>query len=102
MTVMGVKPYGGVRAYGSWSESLGPQQRVGEVKEEAERDETGERIVEDHGSPPLTTARRRRCSQSRLRKRPGLGRASGCPAWKCSLLRQRAQDNACSRRGELR
>jgi hypothetical protein len=31
------------------SEPLGPQQSVGEVKQQAQRDETGEGIIEDHG-----------------------------------------------------
>ena len=35
------------------SEALGPQQRVGQVEQQAERDEAGERIIEDHGSAPL-------------------------------------------------
>jgi len=30
------------------SEPLGPQQRVGEIHQQAERDGTGERIIEDH------------------------------------------------------
>src|SRR6266568_6987594 len=34
------------------SEPLGPQQRVGEVEQEAERDGAGERIIEDHGPLP--------------------------------------------------
>ena len=29
-------------------EAFGPQQRVGEVEQEAERDEAGERVIEDH------------------------------------------------------
>jgi len=37
------------------SEPLGPQQRVGEIEQEAERDGAGERIVEDHG--PLRHSR---------------------------------------------
>ena len=35
------------------SEALGPQQRVSQVEQQAERDEAGERIVEHHGSAPL-------------------------------------------------
>jgi hypothetical protein len=35
------------------SEAFGPQQRVGEVEQQAERDETGERIIEGHGAAPL-------------------------------------------------
>ena len=35
------------------SEALGPQQRVGEVEQQAERDEAGERIIEGHGAAPL-------------------------------------------------
>src|SRR5712672_3283299 len=35
------------------SEALGPQQRVGQVEQQAERDEAGERIIEDHGFAPL-------------------------------------------------
>ena len=35
------------------SEALGPQQRVGQVEQQAQRHEPGERIVEDHGSAPL-------------------------------------------------
>src|SRR6185436_20081986 len=35
------------------SEALGPQQRVGQVKQQAERYETGERVIEDHGLAPL-------------------------------------------------
>ena len=35
------------------SEALGPQQRVGQVKQQAQRDEAGERIIEDHGFAPL-------------------------------------------------
>ena len=34
------------------SEPLRPQQRVGEVEQQAYRDETGERIIEDHGGAP--------------------------------------------------
>ena len=37
------------------SEPLGPQQRVGEIDQEAERDGAGERIIEDHG--PLRYSR---------------------------------------------
>jgi len=32
------------------SEALGAQQGVGEIKEKAERDEAGERVIEDHRS----------------------------------------------------
>ena len=35
------------------SEPFRPQQRVGQVKQQAERDEAGERIIEDHGFAPL-------------------------------------------------
>jgi len=35
------------------SEALGPQQRVGQVEQQAERNEAGERIIEDHGLAPL-------------------------------------------------
>jgi hypothetical protein len=35
-----------------WSEPLRPQQRIGEVEQQAYRDETGERIIEDHGGAP--------------------------------------------------
>ena len=35
------------------SELLRPKQRVGQIKQEAERDGAGERIVEDHGTGPL-------------------------------------------------
>ena len=35
------------------SETFRPQQRVGQVEQQAERDEAGERIIEDHGSAPL-------------------------------------------------
>jgi hypothetical protein len=31
------------------SEPLGPQQRVGEVKQQAQGDEAGERVIENHG-----------------------------------------------------
>jgi hypothetical protein len=41
------------RDHGAPSEALGPQQRVGQVEQQAERDEAGERIVEGHGSAPL-------------------------------------------------
>ena len=34
-------------------EALGPQQCVGEVEQQAERDEAGERVIEDHRSLPL-------------------------------------------------
>ena len=34
------------------SEPLGPQQGVGQVKQQAQRDETGEGIIEDHGRSP--------------------------------------------------
>jgi hypothetical protein len=37
----------------SLSEPLGPQQGVGEIDEDAEGHEAGERIVEDHFSSPL-------------------------------------------------
>jgi hypothetical protein len=32
--------------------SLGPQQRVGQVKQQAQGDDAGERIIEDHGCSP--------------------------------------------------
>jgi len=35
------------------SEAFRPQQRVGQVEQQAERDEAGERIIEGHGSAPL-------------------------------------------------
>ena len=35
------------------SEALRPQQCVGQVEQQAERNESGERIVEDHGVAPL-------------------------------------------------
>ena len=35
------------------SEALGPQQRIGQVEQQAERDEAGERVIEDHGFAPL-------------------------------------------------
>jgi hypothetical protein len=35
------------------SEALGPQQRVGQVEQQTQRDESGKRIIEDHGSAPL-------------------------------------------------
>ena len=35
------------------SKALGPQQRVGQVEQQAERHEAGERIIEDHGFAPL-------------------------------------------------
>ena len=38
----------GERGHGG-SEPFRPQQRVGEVKQQAERDETGERVIEGHG-----------------------------------------------------
>ena len=34
------------------SEPLGPQQRIGEVKQQPCGDEAGERIIEDHGHLP--------------------------------------------------
>lgn len=37
----------------AFSEALGPQQRVGQVEQQAERDDAGERIIEGHGSAPL-------------------------------------------------
>jgi hypothetical protein len=39
------------------SEPLRPQQGVGEVKQQAYRDETGERIIEDHGRSPSGLSR---------------------------------------------
>ena len=35
------------------SEAFGPQQRVGQVEQQAQRHEPGKRIIEDHGSAPL-------------------------------------------------
>jgi hypothetical protein len=35
------------------SEAFGPQQRVGQVKQQAQRHESGKRVIEDHGSAPL-------------------------------------------------
>ena len=35
------------------SEALGPQQRVGQVEQQAQRHESGERIIEGHGFAPL-------------------------------------------------
>ena len=32
------------------SEALGPQQRVGQVEQQAERDEARERVIENHGA----------------------------------------------------
>src|SRR3954470_8241726 len=44
-----------LQASGARSEPLGPQQRVSEVEQEAERNGAGERIIEDHG--PLLQSR---------------------------------------------
>ncbi len=41
-----------VRFAGIGSESLGPQQGVGQVKQQTCGDETGQRIVEDHDRSP--------------------------------------------------
>lgn len=35
------------------SEALWPQQRVSQVEQQTERNEAGERIIEDHGFAPL-------------------------------------------------
>jgi hypothetical protein len=35
------------------SEAFGPQQRVGEVEQQTQRNEPGKRIIEGHGSAPL-------------------------------------------------
>ena len=35
------------------SEALGPQQGVSQIEQQAERNEAGKRIIEDHGSAPL-------------------------------------------------
>ena len=35
------------------SETFRPQQRVGQVEQQAERNEAGERVIEDHGYAPL-------------------------------------------------
>ena len=35
------------------SEALWPQQRVSQVEQQTERNEAGERIIEDHGRSPL-------------------------------------------------
>ena len=35
------------------SETFRPQQRVGQVEQQAERDDAGERVIEDHGYAPL-------------------------------------------------
>jgi hypothetical protein len=43
MTVMGI-------AFEWGSEPFGPKQRVGQVEQQAERDEAGERVIEDHGA----------------------------------------------------
>ena len=54
---MGIQPLDVIRGRRKRSEPLGPQQRVGQVKQEAERNEAGEGIIEDHGrlhSKPLT------------------------------------------------
>ena len=40
------------------SELFGPQQGVGQVEQEADRDDAGERIVEDHGHSPLESLAR--------------------------------------------
>ena len=37
----------------SGSELLGSQQGVGQIEQQAERDDSGERVVEDHDHPPL-------------------------------------------------
>src|SRR4051812_5834206 len=42
------------------SEPFWPQQRVGQVKQQAHRDEGSERIIESHGDLLLTTVRRHR------------------------------------------
>ena len=34
------------------SETFRPQQRVGQVEQQAQRDDAGERIIEDHGPAP--------------------------------------------------
>jgi NTE family protein len=46
----------------STSEALGTQQRIGQVDQQTDRDEAGERIVEDHDRSPFRAVRRRKCS----------------------------------------
>ena len=48
MTVMGL-PFGELPLEAG-SEALGAQQRVGQVEQQTQRNETGERVIENHGS----------------------------------------------------
>ena len=59
------------------SEAFGPQQRVGQVEQQAQRHQPGKRIVEDHGSAPLQAF-------------AGIGVADACQEEACA---ERQHDN---------
>src|ERR1700692_4677469 len=54
MAVMVVVPFGVTRGSvaRARSEPLGPQQGVGQIKQQADRNEAGERIIDYHGRSP--------------------------------------------------
>ena len=79
------------------SEALGAQQGVGEVEEEAERDEAGERVIKDHDLL-LTAARKHRCSRSQARRSRNLRPASECPAWSYPRKEMGQRDTAADLR----
>src|SRR5665811_1544788 len=66
------------------SESLGPQQSVGEVEQQPRGHEGGERIIENHGSL-LKACRKRRRSPPTARKSRARGPARSGPTFGCSF-----------------
>ena len=79
------------------SEALGPQQRVGQVEQQAERDEAGERIIEDHGFAPLQPFTGIGVAYARGEEAESEGQHDDIPHERSSLLRIR---NLCAFPGE--
>src|SRR5438128_4994854 len=82
------------------SEPLGPQQRVGEVDQQPRRHESGERIIENHGSL-LRDVRRRRHSLPRARTGRGRSPARADPSFECLIRHAVARARCASRRRAL-
>ena len=69
------------------SEALGPQQRVGQVEQQAERDEAGERIIEHHGCAPLQAFAGIGVAYPRREEAEAKGQYDDIPHERSSLLR---------------
>ena len=90
MAVMVVVPFGVTRGSvaRARSEPLGPQQGVGQIKQQADRNEAGERIIEYHGrSPSLEPFAGVGVAYAQYEEPEAEGQHDDVPHDKCSLSR---------------